>query len=319
MTTLPSKSWKAYSEVVKKLGEQRSDATQADLAFLGEIGFVDFTQGTFIGDTVASLSEAGLEYFNLHFIQGDDVLANKVLRRGLLTYKPVAALCQMLEGVKLARKATAESILRSQGFGHNLTERNLGTLLTIMDVAGIIGYTKSEINLYEHTASKQEIPQSVFISPDTPYANRTWLRRILSECEGYIYWLDKHFLATGLEPLWEAVDGNRVREVRILSLKLENNSGRTPLRAYRDLRKELAKKDVHLEWRFIDSSKVKKTHDRWIIGKDYVRNVPDVGTILSGKHSEMNLGSDPKTIKAVFELYWSDAVEVAPVVNESSE
>lgn len=310
MATFPHKSWKGYAETIKSLGEQRTNVPAADLSFLGEIGFINFTQGVFIGDTVASLSELGSEYFNIHFIQGDEILANETLRKGLLNYKPVAVLCQMLEGIKFARKATADSILRSQGLGAGLTDRNLGTLLTIMDTAGVIGYTKVEIHLYEHTASKKEVPQSVFISPDTPYANRTWLRRILSECDDYIYWLDKHFLASGLEPLWEAVDGNKVQDIRILSLKLEGNSGKGPMRSYKDLKTELAKKGVKLEWRFIDSEKVRKTHDRWIMGKNYVRNVPDVGTILSGKHSELNIGSDPKTIKGVFEAYWVEATSV---------
>ncbi len=44
----------------------------------------------------------------------------------------------------------------------------------------------------------------------------------------------------------------------------------------------------------------------------FTRYVRDDGTILSGKHSEMNLGSDPKTIKTVFESYWDDASDATP-------
>lgn len=302
MTTYPAKSWKAYSDTVKKIGEKRKDVDHTELQFLSEIGFLDFTQGLF-GESVPTLSGIGTDYFKQKFIQGDDVSANISLRRGLMLYKPVEVLCQMLEGVPYAKKSTANSILRSQGLGDALTDRNLGTLLTLMDVAGVIGYTKSEINLFERISSAPRVPNSVFVSPDTPYANRTWLRRVLEECNVYIYWLDKHFLASGLEPLWEAADGQRIQEIRILSIKLDNNSGRSPMRAYRDLRTDLSKKGIRLEWRFIDSDKIKKTHDRWIISDGYVRNVPDVGTILSGKHSEMNTGSDPRTIKTVFESY----------------
>jgi hypothetical protein len=62
-----------------------------------------------------------------------------------------------------------------------------------------------------------------------------------------------------------------------------------------------------VEWRVIDSTKIRDTHDRWIIGDESARNVPNVNAIISGQHSELNLSSQRDEISQLFEAYWAES------------
>jgi hypothetical protein len=148
----------------------------------------------------------------------------------------------------------------------------------------------------------------VYISPTTPFGNKVWLRRVLAECESHIDWLEKHFIPVALEALWEAVDGTRISRVRILSLRMPEHDGKRILRQYRDLRGELAARSVELSWRTIDHTKIRNTHDRWIIGGNSARNVPNVNAIYTGQHSELNLSAQREELQQLFDGYWLDAV-----------
>jgi hypothetical protein len=182
----------------------------------------------------------------------------------------------------------------------------------LMHRAQLIRYAKrlGTFEVLVNPAQEPVAPQSIFIAPETPFANRVWLRRILEECEDFIYWLDKHFMPAAQEVIWEAASGSRVAEVRVLSLKLPDNSSKNALRDYRNLRTELANRSVAFEWRVIDSKLVRDTHDRWIVGRRSARNVPNVNAIFSGQRSELNVSNQADELKAVFEEYWANATPI---------
>lgn len=300
MTVYPSKSWPAYEIYLKNAGEYRP-VDGADKAFLQLIGFVS---------EEATLTVAGQRYFELKYIQRDSAASATLLQESLLSYPPASAICQLLAGIPSADRDSAETVLRSQGMGDSLTARKLGTLLSLMAAAGLIKYVGGKITILLKPASRPTAPPSIFISRGTPFGNKVWLRRILEECDTHLYWLDKHFMHPAFEALWEAADGARISEIKIVSLKLEQNSGRRAMRDYRDLREELAGRSITLEWRFIDSTLIKDTHDRWIIGSSTARNVPDVGTIFSGNNSELNRSDQAKELAKIFQGYWEKAVPV---------
>ena len=83
------------------------------------------------------------------------------------------------------------------------------------------------------------------------------------------------------------------------------------MKAYQALKQELLAKKIQLEWRFVDSTVVRDTHDRWIIGASSARNVPDVGTIMSGNKSEISASDSSVRLQTDFLKYWDDAVEAA--------
>jgi hypothetical protein len=65
---------------------------------------------------------------------------------------------------------------------------------------------------------------------------------------------------------------------------------------------------VTLSWRTIDSAKVSKTHDRWILGADSARNVPNVNAIYTGQHSELNRSDLCESLQKLFDGYWEEGV-----------
>lgn len=299
---LPRKSWEAYETDLKAVAEFRFAGLEDDLALLQELGLVEG----------GALTPQGDEYYNACFLRADRDRADRLLRALLLNYKPAEAILQMLSGVPDARRDAAESVLRSQGLGDGLSDREVGSLLMLMNRGGVIKYTKARgsFNVLVKPSAAPEVPKSVFVSPETPYGNRIWLRRILEEPEGFIYWLDKHFMPQALESLWEAADGTRISEIRVLSLKLPDNSGKKALRAYSDLKKELRTRGISFEWRVIPSKAVRATHDRWIIGRASARNVPNVNAIFSGQHSEMSQSESAEELCHVFEAYWDQGRQI---------
>jgi hypothetical protein len=311
---LPDRGWQSYEDALRRVGERRPAAKGDEplLAFLAAIGL--------LRDDRASLSERGQAYFNARFITGDGEAADAALHGCLMDHPPATAVAQLLAGVPGADRARVETVLRSQGFG-GVSDRAVGSLLKLMDRAGLVEYNSrtSSVRVLDSpvTADSDAVPSSVYVSPATPFGNKVWLRRVLAECRGSIDWLDKHFMPVAFEPLWEAVDGARVSRVRILSLRLADHDGKRTLRQYRDLRSELAGRAVDLSWRTIDSTKIRDTHDRWVISADTARNVPNVNAIYTGQHSEMHASPQRAELSRLYDGYWADAVpfdpgEVAP-------
>lgn len=299
---LPTRGWATYEEGLRAVGERRGLADEEIVSFLRSLGLV--------ADGSVTLTAAGTQLFHARFIDEDDAAATEVLRHQVLTRSPeAAALCQLLANRPKVPRAVAETVLRSQGHGDGLTDRKLGALLGLMAHAEVIDYAKREAS-FRVTAqplTEPDLPDSMFISPETPWSNRAWLRRVLGECEDFIYWLDKHFLPEGLDFLGEAADGARVSVVRVVSLALEENQTRRAKRAYRDLAREMQTRGISFEWRFIDSRDLRDTHDRWIITAGRAWNTPNLNAILSGQRSEIVSSGNAGELITVFDEIWDKA------------
>jgi hypothetical protein len=303
---IPSKGWASYASAVRSIGEFRATNHAESVPFLRDLNFVEPSDPP-------RLTSIGAEYFQAAFIRGDEQAAVSVLQNALMRMPPVIAVAQLLDGVAGRTRDSVDTVLRSQGFGQNLKDRDLGFFVALLSRAGIISYVKSTgaVTVLVHLAQEEVVPASVFISPGTPYANRVWLRRILEEAIGDLRWLDKHFTSAAFEAIWEAVDGNRVSRVRILSLYLPDVHGSKRVRRdFVNLHTEFAARGVTIEWRVIDSTNIRDTHDRWVIGDDSARNVPNVNAIMSGQHSELNYSNQRAELSVVFDDYWSKSVSI---------
>lgn len=298
---LPGKVWSKYEADLRSLGEHRGGVDTSD-GFLESLDLVD-KQG--------QLTARGKELFTALFIAPNPVTAADAMRSALLQNTETLAICQALYGVPNVGKQNAESVLRAQHLSEGLTDRSLGTLLTILSLFGVISYKRGQIEILEPPISEGVVPASVFISRDTPFSNTLWLTRVLRECSGHIYWFDKHFQPGGLEIIADAADGNRVSDIRVLSLKLDDNSSSKTRKKYQALQRELQGKGIAFEWRFIDSTLVRSVHDRWIIGDATARNVPDVGTVLSGNYSEIAKSEHADRLNLEFEQYWTQGAQFA--------
>jgi hypothetical protein len=293
----PNNSWEYYDQALKQLGDKRP-VEMADFDFLVDLELVLPS---------ADLTSSGQAYFDSRFIDKDSVATLLVMQAALTQHRPVLAVVQRLFGVPKVNKSVVDSLLHNIGLADGLTDRKLGSLLGILAKFEVISYVKSrgEIVVLHAPLESGHIPSNIFISRDTPFSNVMWLTRVLLECKEHIYWLDKHFQSRGFEAIADAADGNRVTEIRILSLSLPNNSTPKSINAYKALKVELLAKKIAFEWRTVDSSVVRDTHDRWIIGIDNATNVPDVGTIFSGNKSEMSTSSSATRLNNDFLNYWA--------------
>ena len=309
MSVIPSKGWGSYDDVLKAVGERRTSVSPEDVAFLRGVGLVE-------SEHPVVLNEMGRAYFEARFIRLDEDAATRALQVALLKLPPVIAVAQLLDGVAGASRASVETALRSQGFGEGLTDRRVGFFVALLARAGVIRYAKNTggVEVLVHLSAQQEPPPSVFISPNTPFGNRVWLRRVLEEGRGTLRWLDKHFTTAAFEVLWEAIDGNKVTDVQVLSLYLDDyHSGRRVKRDYANLAAEFKTRGVDFEWRVINSKLMRDTHDRWVITDTSARNIPNVNAIFSGQHSELNRSDQRDELEKLFHIYWSQATEIASI------
>lgn len=145
------------------------------------------------------------------------------------------------------------------------------------------------------------------ITPEEPYSNRLKLRQVLRGCESYIWYVDKHFAALGLEQLFVGIDSARVREVRILS-----GRDNVDYRAKDDFRRfydELKRKCVFAEWRILHRDDCGLIHDRFILSKNSCYNVPPINSLLKGQRSEIL--QTPH--RPPFEHWWQRASKIGNI------
>ncbi len=299
---LPSSSWKKHLSYIQTMGEGES-ITSSDIGddydFLRDLGVISSIN-------TGELTDEGDEIFCSVFIRRDE-REREVLRNLLLRFPPTIALQQYLWGVKDISVSQVLTVLKTTKLWQYATMEPLTHFLDLLNYAGVISYSKKHKLVHILISPDTEkVPTNVFIDPTRPYSNIVWIKRILGECEGYIYWFDKHFQKEALDWLWAVADANRIREIKILSLDMgDSNLSSETKKLYRRLKTELASKGIDLIWATIDSKLVRDSHDRWIIGQnEYVRNVPNVNAISSGQRSEMNLSDNYEETSKAFAEYW---------------
>lgn len=300
---LPARSWTSYLSEIHALGEKRCTDGHPQDGFLASAGLLNGG---------SALSEKGRRLFDALYIQGDSEAADTVLREALLEYPPAMAILQLLSGSRDPSRSNVEAILRSRGFLSTQPDRCIGSLLMLLNHAKLIRYQKTtgEVRVLWTPADESKTPRTMFISPDTPFGNRAWLRAVLSQCREHIYWLDKHFLTAILDELWNTVTGSHVSSIRILSLRLPDNSTRGPMREYSNFAREMDSRGVNAEWRILGSKDIRDTHDRWIITEDAAWNVPNANAILSGQNSEICESDSRSELAELFLKYWNRAQDV---------
>lgn len=307
---LPCSNWKKLLPYIKLAGEGESVSQSSigdDYAFLCDVGIMSDT------DT-GILTTEGDSIFRSIFIRRDGK-ERGILRDLLLRFPPTIALQQSLWGVKDIQVAQVLTVLKATGFWQYDSMEPLTHFLDLLNHAEIISYSKKHKQVRVLVSPDTEtVPANVFIDPSRPFSNIIWIKRILAECEGYIYWFDKHFEKEALDWLWAIADANRIKEIKILSLDLgEVNLNTQARKTYKRFQTELSNKGIQVQWATIDNKLVRDSHDRWIIGdKGYARNIPNVNAISSGQRSEMNLSDNHAKVLSAFLNYWSQA---SPLIN----
>ncbi|MEK6647198.1 MAG: ORF6N domain-containing protein [Candidatus Firestonebacteria bacterium] len=140
---------------------------------------------------------------------------------------------------------------------------------------------------------------TTLISPLKPFSNKMAIFDVIKSCEGYIYWIDKYFSSLGLKLLLQALDNEKVKQIKILTSidKVDEKI----MDLFKDFKVELKNKGISCEMRVITDKKIKANiHDRWIISKDKCFNVPSTDTLARGQYSEVK----ETTNKPPFNEWW---------------
>lgn len=308
MVMLPQSNWKKFLVHIKTAGEE---GCVNDVSLGDDYQFWEDV-GVFSPSATGELTEAGRAIFESLYIRCDSEEIN-ILYPLLLAFPPTVALQQYLWGVPKITVEQALTVLKTTGFWVYESSSPLTHFLDILNYAGIVNYHKKsrEVKILV-SPDTPRVPKNVFIDPLRPFSNIVWIKRVLGECEGSIYWLDKHFQKEALEWLWAIADANKIKEIRILSLDLgDANLSTDAKKMYERFRKEMANKRIAVKWATIDSREIRDAHDRWIIGgNEYLRNVPNVNAISSGQRSEMNYSENYDEAAVAFASYWTKSVAV---------
>lgn len=89
-------------------------------------------------------------------------------------------------------------------------------------------------------------------------------------------------------------------------------------RDYGNLVAEFKSRGIDFEWRVIDSTLIRDTHDRWVITDTSARNIPNVNAIFSGQHSELNRSEQRDELQELFDNYWDEATEIRSLWGEQA-
>lgn len=305
---LPQTSWRKalpYIKVAGETGAINHIDLEDDYYFWKELG-------VFSDSATGELSEKGRAVFESLFIRCDGN-ERDLFKQMLLSFPPTIAIQQYLWGVPNVTVEQVLTVLKTTGFWFYESREPLTHLLDFMNYVEIINYNKKTRIVHVLISPDAPLaPKNIFIDPNRPFSNIMWIKKVLSECDGSIYWLDKHFQKDALEWLWAIADASKVKEIRILSLDLgEGNLSADARKDFIRFKREMANKSISASWATIDSKLVRDTHDRWIIDESgYARNVPNVNAILSGQRSEMNLTENYREVKKAFDEYWSKGSEI---------
>jgi hypothetical protein len=305
---LPQNNWKKVLPYVKTAGENGS-VSQSDLGddyiFWEELGVFNPTAS-------GELSDAGRAIFEALYIRCDGG-EKELLKNLLLSFPPTIAIQQYLWGVSNITVEQVLTVLKVAGFWFYDSNEPLTHLLDFLNYAEIIIYNKkTRLVSILISPDTQRAPKNIFLDPSRPFSNILWVKRILSECDDGIYWLDKHFQKEGLEWLWAIADSERISEIRILSLDMgDTNLNPDARKYYRRFKQEMANKGITVIWATIDSKLIRDTHDRWVLDRvGYLRNIPNVNAISSGQRSEMNLSENYDEARKAFDEYWLKSREI---------
>jgi hypothetical protein len=306
---LPTHPWSTIKPYIKSIGEGEAIG-RYDLGdeyeFLCDLGIIDSIR-------TGELTDMGNSYFEEAFIRSNSIGEEKILQRLLINYPPTQAIQQYLWGVKNITTDQVLTVLKATGLWIFEEKRLLTHLLDLLNLGRIIKYDrrnkKIEILISPDT---QGVPSSVFIDPTKPYGNIYWIKRLLAECKGFIYWIDKHFMKEAFDWIYAVADANHIKEIKILSLNLgDHNLNSQAKDSYKRLKKELSQKGIQLIWSTIDSKLIKDLHDRWILDeKGAAWNLPNVNAISAGQRSEINRSENYDEIIKAFKQYWNLSKEV---------
>ena len=234
------------------------------------------------------LSQDGKKLFELLFVFLDIKSANEYIANLLLQHPIVNLIVQSFYGRGKIRIEQLRVLMNYHNVGtRELLYTDVVSLLVMLNKYGIVVYDKkNKVFCVRMVGEHFEPISQYYILPDTPYSNVYNMRKIIRACKGDVYWIDKHFRKEGFEILIDGLASEGVKSVTIISGT--DNMSLSAKTEYFNLRMELSKRQIMLNWRII-SNNLFKWHDRWLVADNQCYNIPPVLAIIRGQRAEMLL------------------------------
>ncbi len=151
----------------------------------------------------------------------------------------------------------------------------------------------------------------LFTRSDNLEYNRATLRRVLENCEEYIYWMDPYFLDKVFKMLIDVAQNRSwdVSEVRLLTGKEQTvgEGGRPPqlsFEKYKSARAKLRERGVSLKVRLTERDKL--PHDRFLITANRSINMPPFKNAYD-LHNRISEYTESHATPSLFQEYWQQA------------
>ena len=171
-----------------------------------------------------------------------------------------------------------------------------------------------EYDAYIRNRMNQDIkpPLDKLMLPETPYANRKIIVDIIRDrCKDYIFWEDPYFTGRGFDFLHEGLEENTsIKEIKIIGgfkkvdKKLKDK--------FKHLQAELSEKGINAEFRILVSD---MPHNRFLITKDIVFDIPSIETITRGNYSTLKEIKN----KPPFMEWWAKGKDIIKDWNDISD
>jgi hypothetical protein len=259
------------------------------------------------------VTEEGENLLAQHFIRKNDTTVRALHTEKLLELAATQALLQAIWGLSNVDVEQARHALIFAGSSPDEVNKSLTHFLTLLNQFDIITYSKKlrTVKPLISPLDTDRVPSHVFIDPKRPYSNSFWIRKIIAECQGSLYWIDKYFDKSALEWLWREATAEKLSRITIISAPPTGTIEATALADYRKLVKELSHRGIQIEWRILPKSKAHRIHDRWILDdKELCFNLPSTGTIRSGQGSELLRSNNRSEVLSLFSSLLADALAV---------
>lgn len=160
-------------------------------------------------------------------------------------------------------------------------------LLLIFNNAGIVVWSKQRQTVRVAIEPPEETtdfePVVRVIEKDRPFSNVLHLRQMLRSCEDYIWWAEPHLPRKALESLVLEADRAKITEIRLVSSPREVDEA--TLKDWKRFRSEMDALGIEAEWRVAKPGTL-GLHDRYIIGRRQVWNLPPVNSLHKGDYAE---------------------------------
>ena len=296
--------WKSCEALLIKLIEKKVKSqlsNKNELEFLNEIGFLD--------DNYKPTKKC-INYYHKKYIENKEDEAKNILSSIMKNYRPVKILCEVLWGVNnLTKENIYRFLLINNVINDEVSVKGITGFIMLLNSCNILTYSKKNKRIVikfnprsENTSRKERI-----LAPTTPYSNIKSLWELIRSCEGYLWWIDKHFSPKGLEPLSEELDGNKISEVKILLSINSNINFKKLKRDFIRFKEEMKNRGIESSCKIIvDKNLIREIHGRWILSKSICCNIPPINSIFMGQYDEMKITNN----RPPFEVWWTKSKDI---------